>query len=87
MSFNCIICNFFSSAVAIKAVLYPDLSLTLNTFGQSISWASISLFTTDLSVLKQSEECHRMRLTHQSGYCNSIGGYADPRCPAQTWFV
>ncbi|KAI1729333.1 protein ced-11 [Ditylenchus destructor] len=76
----------FSSAFAIKAVVYPDLSLRPSVISDTISWAFMQLLTTDLSLLKETDECRRMWLPDQSrSQCKSIGGYVDPRCPAQSW--
>uniref|UniRef100_A0A915DRG0 Uncharacterized protein n=1 Tax=Ditylenchus dipsaci TaxID=166011 RepID=A0A915DRG0_9BILA len=76
----------FSSAFAIKALVFPDLGLNVSTAGESLSWALSALFTTDLTLLKESEQCHRMLLPNQrTNQCKGIGGYADPRCPTQGW--
>lgn len=78
--------HIFSSAFAIKAVVYPDLSLRPSVISDTISWAFMQLLTTDLSLLKETDECRRMWLPDQSrSQCKSIGGYVDPRCPAQSW--
>uniref|UniRef100_A0A914HUU2 TRPM-like domain-containing protein n=1 Tax=Globodera rostochiensis TaxID=31243 RepID=A0A914HUU2_GLORO len=44
------------NAIAIKAVLYPDLSASPQTIINSVDWTFQQLFTTDLSVLEQSDQ-------------------------------
>ncbi|KAL3106203.1 hypothetical protein niasHT_016890 [Heterodera trifolii] len=75
------------NAIAIKAVLFPDLSATRETVATSVHWTFQQLFTTDLSVLAQSDECKRQLLPQSRPFCQSVGGYANPRCPAQGWFA
>uniref|UniRef100_A0AC34REE2 Uncharacterized protein n=1 Tax=Panagrolaimus sp. JU765 TaxID=591449 RepID=A0AC34REE2_9BILA len=74
-----------SSAIAMKAIVYPDLEATPSVIKESLSWAWMSLFTTDLSQLEQSAKCKSSLLpSNNREYCTSVGGYGNPKCPANS---
>uniref|UniRef100_A0A914CGW2 TRPM-like domain-containing protein n=1 Tax=Acrobeloides nanus TaxID=290746 RepID=A0A914CGW2_9BILA len=76
-----------SGAISIKAILYPDLEANSTVVGESLSWAWLSLFTIDLSVLKESQECSTSTLQQNMPYCSKISGYGDAHCPTQSWIA
>ena len=72
-----------SSAMAVKAVVYPDLDPTLPVITRSLTWAWMSLFTTNLDALEQSDSCKASLLPPKNrDYCTSISGYGNHQCPA-----
>lgn len=71
----------YSTAVAIKAVIYPDLHPSYQVGANIFGWAWLSLFTTDLHETKESEECKKFALFEDRNQCRSLGGYSNP------WFV
>ncbi|CAI5446152.1 unnamed protein product [Caenorhabditis angaria] len=73
-----------SSAVAIQAVVYPDRDVDFNVIRKTMSWIWMSLFTTDLSNLSESETCRKTFLGAPKKYCNNLGEYANPTCPSQS---
>ncbi|KAI1708137.1 protein ced-11 [Ditylenchus destructor] len=79
----------FSSAIATKAVLYPDLHSSVHVLSDSVSWAWLSLFNADMSMLTQSNRCRELRVADREidGYdhCEAIGGYEDATCPTQSF--
>ncbi|CAD6187631.1 unnamed protein product [Caenorhabditis auriculariae] len=74
-----------SSAVAIQGVVFPDRQLTFEVAKKMLSWIWLSLFTTDLSNLEESDTCRKSFLGSPKQYCSAVGGHANPTCPAQTW--
>uniref|UniRef100_A0AC34FPT2 Uncharacterized protein n=1 Tax=Panagrolaimus sp. ES5 TaxID=591445 RepID=A0AC34FPT2_9BILA len=80
-----------STAIAVKAIVYPDLELTIGVIRHHISWAWMQLFTTDLKALEQTEKCRATFLAPRSrDYCTHVGGFANHECPADsqaTYFV
>ncbi|CAI4229077.1 unnamed protein product [Auanema sp. JU1783] len=74
-----------TSAASIQAILYPDQQLSLSVIRSSLSWVWLSLFTTDLSSLRESETCRKTFLGAPKEYCTSIGQYGNPTCPSQSW--
>ncbi|ULU02176.1 hypothetical protein L3Y34_002029 [Caenorhabditis briggsae] len=73
-----------SSAVAIQAVVFPDRPVTIEVLRKTMSWIWLSLFTTDLSNLSESETCRKSFLGAPKQYCNLVGQYANNACPAQS---
>nr|CDJ89801.1 CRE-CED-11 protein [Haemonchus contortus] len=73
-----------SSAAAIHAVLYPDRDISLSVARSSLSWVWLSLFTTDLSSLKESDSCKKAFLGPSTSYCNYVGEYGNTSCPSQS---
>uniref|UniRef100_A0A0N4VSV6 RICTOR_N domain-containing protein n=1 Tax=Haemonchus placei TaxID=6290 RepID=A0A0N4VSV6_HAEPC len=73
-----------SSAAAIHAVLYPDRDISLSVARSSLSWVWLSLFTTDLSSLKESDSCRKAFLGPSTSYCNYVGEYGNTSCPSQS---
>ncbi|CAJ0597210.1 unnamed protein product [Cylicocyclus nassatus] len=73
-----------SSAAAIHAVLYPDRDISISVAKASLSWVWLSLFTTDLSSLRESDSCKKSFLGSSSSYCNYVGEYGNTSCPSQS---
>uniref|UniRef100_A0A7E4VG07 ANK_REP_REGION domain-containing protein n=1 Tax=Panagrellus redivivus TaxID=6233 RepID=A0A7E4VG07_PANRE len=81
-----------SSAIAVKAIVYPDKPANFEEVKNALSWAWLSLFTTDLSGIHQTKECKASLLPRRSlDYCASIGGLANHNCPsdgpASYWMI
>ncbi|VDK46643.1 unnamed protein product [Anisakis simplex] len=74
-----------SSAVAAQAIVYPDRPSEFHTFTHSLSWAWLSLFTVDLSGIRETDTCKKSFLGKPTDYCTAIGGYANHECPTQSW--
>ncbi|KAI6177682.1 hypothetical protein M3Y97_00934800 [Aphelenchoides bicaudatus] len=73
-----------STLVAIKAVVYPDLHPTYQVGANIFGWTWLSLFTTDLSEMKETQECKRfVFLEDHRIQCRAIGGYSNPWCATQ----
>ncbi|KJH50729.1 hypothetical protein DICVIV_03075 [Dictyocaulus viviparus] len=73
-----------SSAAAIHAVLYPDRDISISVARSSLSWVWLSLFTTDLSNLKESDTCKKAFLGPSTSYCSFVGEYSNTSCPSQS---
>ncbi|KHJ91906.1 hypothetical protein OESDEN_08214 [Oesophagostomum dentatum] len=73
-----------SSAAAIHAVLYPDRDISISVVRSSLSWVWLSLFTTDLSTLRESDTCKKSFLGSPTSYCGFIGEYGNTSCPSQS---
>ncbi|VDO61095.1 unnamed protein product [Heligmosomoides polygyrus] len=73
-----------SSAAAIHAVLYPDRDISLSVARSSLSWVWLSLFTTDLSSIKESDTCKKAFLGPSTSYCGFVGEYGNTSCPSQS---
>ncbi|CAB3403301.1 unnamed protein product [Caenorhabditis bovis] len=74
-----------SSAVAIQSAVFPDRQMTMTVLRDQLSWIWLSLFTTDLSSLKESDTCRKSFLGAPKHYCTSVGEYANSSCPTQSW--
>ncbi|KAI6215303.1 hypothetical protein M3Y94_00370000 [Aphelenchoides besseyi] len=72
-----------SSIVAIKAVVYPDLNPNSSIAKEIFGWTWMSLFTTDLTNLKETSECKKFAFTEDRSQCRAIGGYGNPWCASQ----
>ncbi|KAE9420030.1 hypothetical protein Angca_005665, partial [Angiostrongylus cantonensis] len=73
-----------SSAAAIHAILYPDRDISLSVARSSLSWVWLSLFTTELSNLKESDTCKKAFLGSPTSYCSFVGQYGNTSCPSQS---
>ncbi|KAK6744618.1 hypothetical protein RB195_011381 [Necator americanus] len=73
-----------SSAAAIHAVLYPDRDISVSVVRASLSWVWLSLFTTDLSSLRESDSCKKSFLGSPTSYCSYVGEYGNTSCPSQS---
>ncbi|VDM38260.1 unnamed protein product [Toxocara canis] len=73
-----------SSAVAVQAILYPDHVSDFSILSKSLSWAWLSLFTTDLSGLHETDSCKKTFMGEPTDYCTAVGGYANYECPSQS---
>ncbi|KAF1761105.1 hypothetical protein GCK72_009359 [Caenorhabditis remanei] len=73
-----------SSGVAIQAVVFPDRPVTIEVLKKTMSWIWLSLFTTDLSNLNESDTCRKSFIGAPQRYCTSVGQYANNSCPAQS---
>uniref|UniRef100_F1KZS2 Protein ced-11 n=1 Tax=Ascaris suum TaxID=6253 RepID=F1KZS2_ASCSU len=74
-----------SSAVAVQAILYPDHASGLSILSKSLSWAWLSLFTTDLSGLRETDSCKKSFMGEPTDRCTAVGGYANYECASQSW--
>ncbi|CAJ0580907.1 unnamed protein product, partial [Mesorhabditis spiculigera] len=72
-----------SSAVAVHSLLYPDLPLSMGPLLKSLNWAWLSIFTTDMSALQESERCKKVFLGPPQTFCNAVGMHRDATCPRQ----
>ncbi|VDL74209.1 unnamed protein product [Nippostrongylus brasiliensis] len=77
-------CANFSSAAAIHAVLYPDRDISISVARSLLSWVWLSLFTTDLSSIKESDACRKTFLGTPASYCGAVGEYGNSSCPSQS---
>ncbi|KAF7640376.1 hypothetical protein Mgra_00000197 [Meloidogyne graminicola] len=75
------------STIILKSTLFPDLSTQPIILSETFIWTFKQFFTSDLNVLHQSNECQRQLLPENRPYCQSLGGYANPRCPSQHWIA
>ncbi|EYC40953.1 hypothetical protein Y032_0588g358 [Ancylostoma ceylanicum] len=73
-----------SSAAAIHAVLYPDRDISLSVARSSLSWVWLSLFTTDVSSLRESDVCKKSFVGSATSYCHLVGEYGNTSCPSQS---
>ncbi|WKY02952.1 hypothetical protein Q1695_016335 [Nippostrongylus brasiliensis] len=73
-----------SSAAAIHAVLYPDRDISISVARSLLSWVWLSLFTTDLSSIKESDACRKTFLGTPASYCGAVGEYGNSSCPSQS---
>ncbi|VDM72683.1 unnamed protein product [Strongylus vulgaris] len=73
-----------SSAAAIHAVLYPDRDMSISVAKASLSWVWLSLFTTDISALRESDTCKKSFMGSSSSYCSFVGEYGNTSCPSQS---
>ncbi|CAJ0941527.1 unnamed protein product, partial [Mesorhabditis belari] len=72
-----------SSAFAVHSLLYPDMQLSLQSLLNSLNWAWLSIFTTDMSALQESEKCKKSFLGSPRSFCSSLGHHSDSSCPRQ----
>ncbi|KAI6240116.1 hypothetical protein M3Y99_00497400 [Aphelenchoides fujianensis] len=74
---------FISTIVAIKAVIFPDLTPNPAVAKTIVGWTWISLFTTDFSDLKETSECRKFAFNEDRSQCQAFNGYGNPWCPSQ----
>lgn len=53
----------FSSAISIKATVYPDSKLNVTTIRKSVSWSFLQLFTTDTRLITQTDDCKKSQIS------------------------